>query len=133
MNGFPNQTFRRLHRTAAKSALCEFTTLLISRLQRMAGLTGRSAARRSMGEWRVRAGRARSARKGERRSDVRLRPASTAFKLSPPSSGGLQLILAKKIRLTAESLSDKLLEGGFLRLQNSLYSYHLKCNLFCFN
>lgn len=37
------------------SANCEFATLLISRLQRMAGLTGRTAARRSVGEWPVRA------------------------------------------------------------------------------
>lgn len=37
-------------RKQTKSAMCEFTNPLISRLQRMTGLTGRTAACRSVGE-----------------------------------------------------------------------------------
>jgi hypothetical protein len=42
----------RLHK-ASLSAICEFASPLISRLQRMAGLTGRTAAWRSVGQRQV--------------------------------------------------------------------------------
>ncbi|EBA04519.1 hypothetical protein RB2150_08448 [Rhodobacterales bacterium HTCC2150] len=48
-----DRTFKTIAAMSVLSALCEFATLLISLLQRMAGLTGRTAARRSMGEWPV--------------------------------------------------------------------------------